>query len=70
MQGTAAYAIERLMEAMKAAVSYRMRPLRPGQAVPKHSSQQLYDILRVRTGCSLASHPSSSRATSILSLSI
>lgn len=36
------------MEAMKAAVAHRVRPPRPGQAVPKHSNQQLYEILRVR----------------------
>ena len=48
VQGTAAYAVERLIKAMKVAVSYRIRQARAGQAVPKHSSQQLYEILRVR----------------------
>ena len=68
MQGTAAYAVERLIKAMKVAVSYRIRQARAGQAVPKHSSQQLYEILRVRPSQSLLPLPSAPASRLVLSI--
>ena len=37
------------MDAVKIAVNYRMRPPRPGQAAPKHSSQQIYALVKACT---------------------
>ena len=36
------------MDALKGALTLRVRPQRPGQPPPKHSSQQLYTLLTAR----------------------
>ncbi len=62
-QGSSAYAVERLVDALKGALTLRVRPLRPGQPPPKHSSQQLYALLTARVlhpcmpaACSFSPH--------------